>query len=67
MFISRVPDHVDFVVPGVDVENGTDADHVVAMVTEVLDELVFDGDAWEELEVFRRLLEHFAGWVEAVH
>lgn len=39
-----LPHHVDFIVPGVDAENGADADHVVLMVAKALDELVFDGD-----------------------
>lgn len=40
-----LPHHVDFIVPGLDPENGADGDHVVLMVAKALDELVFDGDA----------------------
>lgn len=62
-----IPHHVDFVVPGVDAENWADADHVVDLGAKVLDELVFYGDTWEKLEVFKRLLEHSVRGVEAVH
>lgn len=62
-----IPHHVDLIVPGVDAENRTDTDHVVLLVTKVLNELMFDRDTREKLEVFGGLLQHFVCRIEAIH
>lgn len=62
-----LPNHVNLVVPRIDVEHGADADHVVAMLTQVLHILVFDGHVGKQLKVLGRSLEDRVSGVETVH
>lgn len=62
-----VPDHVHLLVPGVEVQHGADADHVVSVLVRVLDVLVPDRHTGEQLETARRLLPHLFSSIETVH
>ncbi len=62
-----LPNHVHLVVPRIDVEHGADADHVVAVLTQVLHILVFDRHVWKQLKVLGRSLEHRVSGVETIH
>lgn len=62
-----LPNHVHLVVPRIDVEHGADADHVVAILTQLLHILVFDRHVWKQLKVLGRSLEHRVSGVETVH
>lgn len=64
---SLLPNHVQLVVPRINVEHGANADHVVAMLTQVLDILVLDRHVGKQRKVLGRLPEHHVSGVETVH
>ena len=51
--ITDIPDHVNFIVPRIDVNQRADACHVVSVVVSVFNVLVSDGYRGEQLEIFR--------------
>lgn len=66
-FNISLPDHVEFIVPRVDVEHGANAHHVVLVIFCVFNVLVPDGDAAQQLEVLWEVLAELLRSIESIH
>ena len=63
----KLPDQIKLVVPGIDIENRPNSDHVVVTVSHVLNVLVLQRHLAEQLELIRGLSENLLCRVEAIH
>lgn len=62
-----LPDQIKLVVPGIDVENRPNSDHVVVTVSHVLNILVLQRHLAEQLELIGGLPENLLCRVETIH
>lgn len=62
-----LPDQIKLVVPGIDIENRPNSDHVVVTVSHVLNILMLQRHLAEQLELIGGLPENLLCRVETVH
>lgn len=61
------PDQIQLIIPGVDIQNRPNSNHVVVTAPDVLNVLMLQRHLGEELKFFRSLLENLLCCVEAIH
>lgn len=62
-----LPDKIKLIVPGIDIENWPNSDHVVVTVSHILNILVLQWHLAEQLELIRGLSENLLCRVETIH